>query len=338
LSLARNVFALIQAALLLAASPVCAAGFQYGTAPDGDNPLLELGIWYPSDAPTKPQPLGLFTQDVASYAAISGQSLPLIVISHGTGGGATSHYDTALALADAGFVVVALTHTGDNYKDRADSFTARNFIQRPRHISQVIDFMLNSWNGHDHIDPTRIGMFGHSAGGATTLIMLGGNPDFGLVAIYCRKHPEAWDCAQVKAHTGGDLSLSANDSEPPDWHHDPRIKAAVIAAPAIGYTFTKDGLAAVTALIQLWRAEDDKITANEWNADIVRAYLPKPPEDHLVANAGHFDFLAPCSDALEKVAHAICASAPGFDRTAFHTDFNKALVAFFKAQLGSSSP
>lgn len=338
MSLTRIVLALIVAALLLAAPPVCAAGFQYGTAPDPDDKPIELGIWYPSDAPTKPQPLGLFTQNVAYYGAISGQSLPLIVISHGTGGGAASHYDTAMALADAGFVVVALTHTGDNYQDRSYSFTRRNFVERPRQVSRVIDFMLNDWNGHDHLDPARIGMFGHSAGGATSLIVLGGNPDFSLVALYCRKHPEAWDCAQIKALPPADPAAAADGSKPVEWHHDPRVKAAVIAAPAIGYTFTKDGLAAVTAPIQLWRAKNDKIAANEWNADIVREALPKPPEDHLVANAGHFDFLAPCTDALAKVAPEICASAPGFDRAAFHADFNKALVAFFKAQLTPSSP
>lgn len=338
MNLARSIFALVTAALLLAAPPACAAGFQYGTAPDPDDKPIELGIWYPSDAPTKPQPLGLFTQNVAYYGAISGQSLPLIVISHGTGGGGASHYDTAMALADAGFVVVAPTHTGDNYKDRSYSFTRRNFVERSHQVSRVIDFMLNDWNGHDQLDPARIGMFGHSAGGATALIVLGGNPDFSRVALYCRKHPEAWDCAQIKTLPTTDPAAAADDSKPVEWHHDPRVKAAVIAAPAIGYSFTKDGLAAIAAPIQLWRAENDKIAAKEWNADIILAALPKPPEDHLVANAGHFDFLAPCTDALAKVAPEICASAPGFDRTAFHMDFNKVLVAFFKAQLPASSP
>lgn len=41
-----------------------------------------------------------------------------------------------------------------------------------------------------------------------------------------------------------------------------RIKAAFIAAPAIGYTFTKDALASLTAPIQLWRTENDQITPN----------------------------------------------------------------------------
>src|SRR6202041_1717486 len=105
--------AAIAAALLLAATPPAGAvGFQYAAAPDPDDKPIELAIWYPSDAPTKPEPLGLFTQNVAQYGAVKGAALPLVVISHGTGGSAAGHYDTALALADAGFVVVALSHTG----------------------------------------------------------------------------------------------------------------------------------------------------------------------------------------------------------------------------------
>jgi predicted dienelactone hydrolase len=331
LSLLRFVLALVAAALL-AASPAVAAGFQYGTAPNPDDQPIELGIWYPSGTPTTTQPLGPFTQDVAYYGSIAGNSLPLIVISHGTGGSAAGHYDMALALADAGFVVVALSHTGDNYKDRGYSFTARNFADRPKQVSRVIDFMLNAWDGHDHLDPTRIGIFGHSAGGATALILIGGNPDLALATLFCRDHPEDWGCQQHQA-LAGKAPDKATDPGMPDWHHDPRIKAAVIAAPALGFAFTKVTLENVTAPVQLWRAEDDKINPNKWFSDIVRDALPQPPDDHLVAKAGHFDFLAPCSDALAKVAPEICTSEPGFDRAAFHQDMNKAIVAFFKAKL-----
>lgn len=323
----------------MAAPPACAAGFQYGTAPDPDDKPIELAIWYPSDAPLTEQPLGLFKQNVAYYGAIKGSGLPLVVISHGAVGSAAAHYDTALALADAGFVVVALNHTGDNYKDRSHSYTARNFIDRPRHVSRVMDFMLNSWDGHDHLDPTRIGMFGHSAGAVTALILMGGNPDLYLAVLFCRDHPDALDCQQAKQATDS----SGNESKErdwtwSDWHHDPRIKAAVIATPGIGYTFTKIGLETVAAPIQLWRGENDKFSPNAWNSDIIEGALPQPPEDHLVAKAGHLDFLAPCNEAMTKIAPEICESEAGFDRAAFHQDMNRAAVGFFKAQLGPTSP
>lgn len=101
----------------------------------------------------------------------------MIVISHGTGGAADTHYDTALALAEAGFIAAAVTHTGDNWRDHASSFTRRNFVERPRHLKLAIDYLLTAWSGRDHVAAERIGAFGHSAGGFTVLVGVGGEPD-----------------------------------------------------------------------------------------------------------------------------------------------------------------
>jgi hypothetical protein len=54
--------------------------------------------------------------------------------------------------------------------------------------------------------------------------------------------------------------------------------------------------------------------------------LPTRHEHHLVPNSGHFAFLIPCTPALAK--------APGFDRVAFHKQFNEDLLGFFRAKLG----
>jgi predicted dienelactone hydrolase len=53
----------------------------------------------------------------------------------------------------------------------------------------------------------------------------------------------------------------------------------------------------------------------------------------VVPNAGHFAFLAPCTPALAAAAPEICRDPAGFDRAAFHREFNPAVVAFFKAKL-----
>ena len=92
-------------------------------------------------------------------------------MSHGTGGWYGEHYDTALALARAGFVVAAVSHTGDTYQDQSRS-TA--IADRPRHLHEVIDFMTRDWPEHGRIDAGRIGVFGFSAGGFTALVAVGG--------------------------------------------------------------------------------------------------------------------------------------------------------------------
>ena len=114
------------------------------------------------------------------------------------------------------------------------------------------------------------------------------------------------------------------------WARDARIKAAVVAAPALGYTFD---LSAVNLPIQLWRAEDDHILPGPDYAEAVRKALPRPPEYHVVKGADHMDFLTPCTDALRKAAPDICDEIDGFDRTAFHAQFNRDVIAFFQREL-----
>ena len=132
-----------------------AAGFQQGLAADPDRKPLQIGIWYPSLATPKTLAMGPNTMSIAFTGPVEGRALPLVVISHGTGSSMLGHFDTAIALADAGYVVVAVTHAGDNYADQSRS---ADVMDRPRQISRVIDHMLATWEGHALIDPTRIGM------------------------------------------------------------------------------------------------------------------------------------------------------------------------------------
>jgi len=311
---------------LLPATPVLAVGFQQFTVPDPEGAPLEAGIWYPSDATASSQPLGLFRQTVASGGAVTGRDLALVVISHGTGGAFSSHYDTALALAEAGFVVAAVTHTGDNYRDQSEF---GRVDKRPRHIRLLIDYLLAAWPDHGRIDPARIGMFGFSAGGFTTLVAIGGTPDLGRVAPHCAAHHDDWACRKLE-RAGADRTHPA---APFIWVHDPRIAAAVVAAPAIAYTFTPEGLAGISAPIQLWRGDSDEILPHPFFAQVVFDALATKPEYHVVANAGHFAFLAPCSAALAAIVPDICRDPPGLDREAFHRDFNAAVATFFEAHL-----
>src|SRR4051812_42692769 len=96
-------------ALVIALTGTCvqAAGFQHGFAADPEGKPLEIGIWYPSPTAVQPIVMGPTTMSVAVNGVPQGQALPLVVMSHGTSGSLFGHYDTAIALADAGFVVVA---------------------------------------------------------------------------------------------------------------------------------------------------------------------------------------------------------------------------------------
>lgn len=312
--------------ILLWAARCQAAGFASLAVPGGAGASIELAVWYPSDAPTRPRDMGVFLQDVASGGAIRGTGLPLVVVSHGTGGNAYTHLDTALALADAGFVVAALTHPGDNHQDRS---RATDILARPRQVTAVIDYMTGRWDKRAALAADRIGIFGHSSGGFTALVGIGARPDLARVAAHCAAHAADFACALVSAAPR--LSGQPYDAR----LRDGRIKAAVIAAPALGFTFDAAGLSEVRVPIQLWRAEDDVLLPHPWYAEAVRQALPRAPDYRVVTGAGHFDFLAPCSEKLASIAPPICTSGPGFDRAAFHRDFNAQVLAFFQKTLAA---
>ena len=94
-------------------------GFQVVHVPNGSEPPLTAGVWYPTTAEPSDVPLEGFKQRVAPSGPVNGHALPLIVISHGGGGSYAAHYDAALALARAGFVVAAVSHAGDTYDDQS---------------------------------------------------------------------------------------------------------------------------------------------------------------------------------------------------------------------------
>ena len=320
-----NLFrAIATMAILLAGPGAQAAGFQQGVAADPGRPPLVIGIWYPSVVEAKPVSMGPTTMTVASNAPVAGTALPMIVMSHGAASSFLAHYDTAIALADAGFVVVAVNHAGDNYADQSRS---ADIMDRPRQVARVIDHMLSAWDARAVLDAQRIGMFGYSAGGATTLSIIGGVADLTKVAPMCRDHAGDYVCQLLARGTGPAAAPSGTAVA------DDRIKAAVVVAPAIGFAFSPDGLKDVKVPVQLWRAEHDTLVPHPRYAEAVRLALPAAPDYRVVTNAGHYDFMAPCSDAMAKLAASICKSPAGFDRTAFHVDFDAAIVSFFERTL-----
>lgn len=323
----RLSFLLLLACLWAPAASAGNVGFATASVPDPPGPPLPVGIWYPTQADAAPQPLGLFSQTVAPDAPLDGTGHRLVVISHGNGGSLDGHYDTALALAHAGFVVAAMTHTGDNYRDKSRE---ADVALRPRAVHAVIGYMLADWSGHAALDPGGVGVFGFSSGGFTALVASGGVPDLSRIGPYCEIHRLTELCQIVRAH---DISFTGPPPPPGTWIANSRIMAAVVAAPALGFTFAPDGLARVHIPVQLWRAEYNHVLPSPDYAEAVRDALPTPPEYHVVAGADHYDFLAPCSASLQQRVPSICRERDGFDRAAFHASFDAEVVRFFNQHL-----
>lgn len=199
---------------------------------------------------------------------------------------------------------------------------------RPEDMKRLVDYMLGSWPRASTIDSERVGFFGFSRRGFTGLVLAGGNPDFDLLLEHCPAYRGNRFCEQIR-----NKSLSVQPMV-----HDPRIKAAVLADPALGSLFTRAGLKTVTVPIQLWASERGGDGVSPGDAAGVAGNLPSIADYRVVPNAGHFAFLPPCSPELTKTALArgeaeICTDAAPFDRVAFHQQFDTDVLAFFRKQL-----
>jgi predicted dienelactone hydrolase len=225
----------------LTATLAQAAGMRPVDIPaDAGGPAIRGAIWYPCAEPAGEVRLDIFTW---KDCPLLGDRLPLIVVSHGKGGNFVGHHDTDEVLADAGYIVAAISHPGDNSYDLSRSDDLTVYVERPQDIKRLIDFMLGGSPFSTAIDRERIGFFGFSRGGYTGLVLIGANPVWAQATAFCQ-HSANNACVQI----------IRKDYPAQPLTHDPRIKAAVIADP-LAVAFAADSFAAVKVPVQLWASE-----------------------------------------------------------------------------------
>ena len=305
-------------------------GFQVLEIKSASGPLAAMA-WYPTSA--TPGPVAFVAGsmlDVARDGPVAGNRLPLVLVSHGNGGGAPSHFDLAMDLARAGYVVVAPTHAGDNYADESRQGSPAIFSQRAEQLRSTLDYMLGAWSGASHIDPGRVGAYGMSAGAFTVLTLAGGVPRMASIAEHCSQAPE-FICKALE-YVKSPLLKSAEGAG--SFSGDPRIKAAVIAAPGLGFTFAEGGLDNVRIPVQLWSGDRDETVPFDSNTRIVQEGLGERVEAHRIPGAAHLSFLAPCGPVKPP---GICTDPDGFDREAAHATMNAEVLRFFDTQLSSTA-
>ena len=306
-------------------------GVQVAGVVDVDGNTFPVGVWYPADiAPTPAVGGGAGDLGGVKNAPIAGRGLPLVVISHGNGGGMMGHIDLVLTLASAGYVVAALNHPGDNFQDASASGSATLYSGRNRQFRLTVEHLLTKWAGHEAIDAERVGAFGFSAGGFTVLTAVGAQPDMQLIPKQCAQAPE-FICDVLRHEKSPLLYSEAPAGEPMQASRG--IKAAVVAGPGLGFTMTPASMAGVTVPVQVWSGEKDDFVPYASNAKIIVDSLEsngRKAEFHSVPNAAHLSFLSPCGPVKNAER---CKDPEGFDRDAFHAEMNKDVLRFFDRNL-----
>jgi len=186
---------------MLASDPGSPGSFAVGvrttTVDDPQRPGRSLAteVWYPvapgdvpGDAPIASYDF-LPTVRPPARIAVGGElpaapgAFPLVVYSHGRGGTRFIASCFTEVLASHGVVVAAADHSGDTAFDvfLGTAVDERENLElRPRDVSAVLDAVLAGDGDHGwldgHVDAARIGIAGHSFGGATGLALAGGTP------------------------------------------------------------------------------------------------------------------------------------------------------------------
>ena len=287
-----------------------------------DGERMVAALWYPTDGDPGVTTIGPFTMPATRNAPVGEGRYGLVLLSHGTGGGRLNHRDTAIRLAESGYIVAAPEHAGDSWRDGSFSGTSANWHRRPRQLSAVLDRVLGDAELGPHIDPARIGAVGHSAGGYSVLALIGGRAELALLARHCTKRraqdPEF--CAYGRP--GG------RDDETMSDPSDQRIAAVVAVAP-VGALFGKDAFVSVTEPTQIHRLEGDRVLREPWHAENIATRMGDNASLVTHPDAHHFAFISPFPAGLVDQVGRPARDPAGFDRRAFLARINEQIVRFF---------
>lgn len=287
--------------------------------PTGQDAAIEVLVWSPCKSTPSESRMGPYVVRARRDCAVAGRSLPLVVISHGQGGTRLSHHDTATALADAGFVVASFNHPGDSFGDDHSTNKIGIFDSRPAHVSRVISHMIEHWTDRGVLDSHAVGVFGFSRGGYTALALAGAAPSATASASRFCGFWQSFVTPICRQLDGTNNALKAQA--------DPRVKA-IVAADALNL-FDASSFRAFKVPVQLWASELGGAGVELAHTKQIQQWLPHASEVSVAKGAGHFSFLAPCTEEFRKEARAICEDPRGFDRTQWHATMNRAVSEYF---------
>lgn len=264
-----------------------------------------MSVMYPTEEVGKIEELGPFSLELSLNAKPKEGKFPLILISHGSGGGNLLYRTIAHYLACNGFIVGMPEHPFNNFNDNTLEGTAENLENRPRHIHTAINWFFESEKFARFLKADSISVIGHSMGGYTALAVAGGIPT--------------------------SLNNESLDRKPKQIKvaHDRKIKSLVLLAPGTIWFKDKGALSGVDIPILMITAEKDQFT-QPFHAQIVLEGVAdnSKVEYRIIENAGHFSFLSPFPQFMITPEFFPAQDPVGFDREKFHNELNIEILDF----------
>ena len=292
-------------------------------------------VWYPTIDTAKPQAnthYPFIHVPTIRDGKPADQKFPLILISHGTGGGRLTLEWLADKLVQNGFIVAAVDHYGNTY----DNKIAEDFVEpwrRPLDISYAITALLSDKTLGSHIDTARIGAAGFSIGGYTVLALAGGRLDLLSLEKYFStpsgaKEMHIPEFPDIESHLDSGAVLASFNASPP--LKDSRIKAFFAICPAIGQGFTTEKqFSTIHATVYIVGAQSDSIAPVKTNAAHYHALIKGSKLTIVPGRVGHYVFLNEATEDYKKQAPFIFTDDPSVSRHQVHEQVAQLAVDFF---------
>lgn len=308
----------------------------------------EISLFYPSSGPQTSVQRGPFTLQLALQGewSASAYKLPLVIISHGSGGAPWPLSDLARAFVDAGYVVALPTHDGDNYRDMRKE-GPDSWALRPVEVSQTLDSLAAHPIFSQRIDTKRAGVYGTSAGGFNALALAGGRWSRGNFMRHCLANVEQDFHACVGLATtlrgnwldGIKLAVARaehrrrfNDDTVLS-HDEPRIRAVAasvpLAAPFDMASFALPGIpiGIIEAGLDVWlfpQFHSKQVLTACTRCELI-ARLPL---------AGHGSLFSPWPQDVAASLSPMLIDPPGFERASLPKIYAQ-IVSFFNRHLSA---
>ncbi|MES2057993.1 MAG: alpha/beta fold hydrolase [Pseudomonadota bacterium] len=278
-------------------------------------PQILVTIWYPASDGTPEQPITIgppgqpmFTIGAtASGPAFAGDApgvkRPVILLSHGFGGSARMMGWFGIELARAGYVVISVDHPGNNGRDPMTVAGALLTWLRASDLRAALGVALADPGVGPHIDTSRVGLAGFSAGGFTALVLGGARAAPQRLLAFCKTNPNDGVCKPQVEFSVDAKQRDALLADPAyadairhagDDQTIPHVKAIVVMAPAVIQGLDPASLKTLATPVSIILGDQDVVAPPITNGKVAAALLPNARLE-VLPGVGHYDFLANCT-------------------------------------------
>lgn len=302
------------------------------------NRPLVTEVWYPTTDTLKMSDKK-HSPFLRNYTVRDGHlptgKLPLIMVSHGTGGNRLSLEWLAQRLVQSGFIVAAVDHWGNT----SDNKIPVEFIkawERPQDISFTLTQLLNDKDFNKVIDQQKVGALGFSFGGYTVIALAGGIVDYPVMIQYYRtighremEFPEFPGLGRLLY----DSTLLAATKHVPNLK-DGRIKAFFALSPGTGPGFIrKQQFQNVHGPVFITGSLADSMAPVKTNARLYHKLIKGSGYYEFSGKVGHYVMLGEANEELKKEAPVPFADDPSVNRHQVHLKIDTLAIDFFRKNL-----